>query len=1170
MGFIDRPKAAEIAARWAEDPFVRPGGSRQGQDFFSILASEDAISDQQLELLNEVVDESLRINGGELAKSLESLGGYSAVFEIFGKDSRQLFDFFDTICIADNKENIPEKHVNVLSNIDSRYSFGKRGEPVPKNSAVIGQGGLGCVYIAFDESIGREIAIKELLDEKIPVDDSGFKKTPALRSRFLQEAMVTAQLEHPSIVPVYDLVRRDDGSLYYTMKLVRGKTLDKALDECKSLAERLKLLPHFVDMCQAIAYAHSRGVVHRDIKPQNIMVGEFGETVVLDWGIAKVRGQKDISVHKVERELQLLQDSDTQKTLEGATFGTPSYMSPEQAIGAIGEIDERSDVWGLGAVLFKILTGQPPFSGDNFRDILKDVAHKPLTPVNEIDKSAPPELAAVAEKALINDKSKRYQSAIDLAKDVEAFLTGARIQVYDYSSWELLRRFVTKNKTLCLLASVLFCLLIAGSIVVYWYYLNAENARVKADYHFSLSLLDKAEDAFKQKDYLGARIYSAASLLYNPYNPYSSHRIRDPELLRSSGAASKIADAHSLLFQAEANKWIVQEKCISDHQNKTWAMAVSPKGELAASVGVGGEILLWSSRPPAFVGKLDGKDAGILATAFSPDGSLLATGNNNRLVLWNTSDHGQVGDVESGSIIMSVAFSPDGRIVAAGHGSGKITFWRTEDLKPITSWTVNEMEVLSICFSPDGRFLASGGRDKTVRIWNTADLSLVAQLKGHEDMIRAVRFSPDGSLLASAGNDKTIRLWNLQTHKAVAILTGHHQTVYTISFSPDGKWLASGGWDEKIIIWSMSEFEQVATLNKHIENVAGVGFTPDGSMLLSVGNDGVMKFWKIDQAKHLPALSGHEDYVRAVAFSPDGRFLASSGYDGTIKLWSFEKRTLLHSVKAHNDYVFCLRFSPDGSLLASTSLDRIVALWSVPDLQMVKAIHAHQNYPMGLDFSPDGGMLATSGFDGTIKLWTGPDWVPAMTLTAPPNEIRQVDFSPDGKLLASSGSDGVIRIWDVVHGTLQKELPAKKRSLSGVQFSPDGKILSFCGDEGIIFLWNLHDDRMLRQIEVGAFIMRTVFSPDGKFILASCRDAMARIFDAETGIIVQKIKTNYLTYDVAFSPDGKYFALDNDKKIEIYPFNPYHWKRDPMGLLLQAEQQAGMKLDGARLVLTND
>src|SRR5262249_40167383 len=255
----------------------------------------------------------------------------------------------------------------------------------------IGRGGQSAVWRALDEFLGREVAIKEILPPK-GEEPRGTASSTAFQ-RFLREARVTARLEHPSIVPVHELARRPNGALFCAQKLIRGETLRSRLDACKSLDDRLALLPHLIDACQAVAYAHSRGVIHRDLKPANIMVGAFGETVVVDWGLAKLRGQADdpFGAWASPPEPGL--------TAAGKALGTPAYMSPEQVRGAVAEIDERSDVFGLGVVLYELLTARLPFEGEDPAQVMTKVLEGKFRPVREICPEAPAELAAGAAAA---------------------------------------------------------------------------------------------------------------------------------------------------------------------------------------------------------------------------------------------------------------------------------------------------------------------------------------------------------------------------------------------------------------------------------------------------------------------------------------------------------------------------------------------------------------------------------------------------------------------------------------------------------------------------------------------------------------------------------------------------------------------------------------------------
>lgn len=383
------------------------------------------------------------------------------------------------------------------------------------------RGGMGRVLLVHDESLGRDVALKELL----PGRGSSASPTPAeaehskeLAARFLREARITGQLEHPSITPVHELGRRGDGSLYYTMKLVKGVTLQQKIRDCETLKDRLQLLPHFVDLCNAVAYAHSRNVIHRDIKPANVMVGEYGETVILDWGLAKVHDDDDTPRNvdpEAETVLGMKQNTPGagHQTTAGQLLGTPIYMSPEQAKGLAA--DERSDIYSLGAVLYEILTGEPPFEGKNVQEIIAHVIHDaPIAP-QKLEKRLQDELNRICLITLDKNPAKRYDSAKKLANTIDAL----KIRRRRSKALKYMRRAVAA----CILAVIVI------TPVLNWIYderLQARYAQLEEDgipvyyedlQNFMLYGLDTVED---NPEVLPAARRDAVGSVFTLYQQY--------------------------------------------------------------------------------------------------------------------------------------------------------------------------------------------------------------------------------------------------------------------------------------------------------------------------------------------------------------------------------------------------------------------------------------------------------------------------------------------------------------------------------------------------------------------------------------------------------------------------------------------------------------------------
>jgi serine/threonine protein kinase/lipoprotein NlpI len=307
------------------------------------------------------------------------------------------------------------------------------------------RGGMGEIWMAEDPDIGRSVALKRMLSQR-----------PDQVHRFFVEAQVTGQLEHPGIVPVHELGMNEDGSPYYVMKFVRGRTLQKVIEEFHEKAakgeatdaEKLALLQIFHSLCQTVAYAHSRGVLHRDLKPENVMLGPYGETILLDWGIAKVMGQPDIPGSDDEGAYVTLTGADPETaTRAGSVIGTPMYMAPEVALGLTEQVDQRSDIYLLGATLYEILTGRQPRRGKTAIEMLKQAQKVPPTPAIKINPRIPKQLDAICRKAMAHAQDERYPTAMELANDVQRYVAGETISAYQENRWEQAVRWAKRHKT---------------------------------------------------------------------------------------------------------------------------------------------------------------------------------------------------------------------------------------------------------------------------------------------------------------------------------------------------------------------------------------------------------------------------------------------------------------------------------------------------------------------------------------------------------------------------------------------------------------------------------------------------------------------------------------------------------------------------------------------------
>ncbi|MDP6634657.1 MAG: protein kinase [Phycisphaerae bacterium] len=962
----------------------------------------------------------------------------------------------------------------------------------------LGEGGMGTVWRAVQLGTRREVALKLL--------GSGVFGSDKARMRFEREVELAARLEHSNIARVYESGLHRNVH-YYAMELVDGVHLDEYV-EANDLSPR-QVLELVKIIAQAVQHAHQRGVIHRDLKPTNILVTEDGQPHVLDFGLAKTFLDEDAGVTI---------------SMPGEVAGTPGYMAPEQAAGHVDQIDTRTDVYSLGVILYRLLTGRFPhdLSGTRYevlRRIAEDQVKRPRDVSGKIDK----ELEALLLKALAHESHDRYASAGDLAADINNYLTGEPLTAKPPTTMYFLRKRIIKHRVPVAIAAAVLTVL-AGLAV--FAYINITWERNRA--------LTAEGDATQQRDIARKETTRAEFEIYR-YGISQADRLSQLEMY---------SDVREVLSTLEpgVRGWeyghlmCLSTKVLLTLKEAGGRVAFSPDGKHLAGGSIDKTIKLWDTTTGKELLTFEGHSAPAPSVAFSPDGKRLASGSMDKTIkLWDATTGKELLTFEghSGGVI-SVAFSPDGKRLASGGEDDTIQLWDAVSGKDLLTFKGHSGDVYSVVFSPNGKQLASGSFDNTVKLWDTTTGKELLTLKGHSGDVLSIAFSPDGKRLASGSFDETIRLWDTATGKEVLTIKGDSRWVLSVAFSPDGERLASGGLDHTIKLWDTATGEKLRTLKGHSEWVHAVVFSPDGKRLASGSRDKTVKLWDIAK-RPLRALKGHSESVQSIAFSSDGKRLASGSFDKTIKLWDTVTGKELLTLTGHLNWVHCIAFSPDGKLIASGSEDKTIKLWDTVTGKELLTLKGHSHAVSSVAFSPDCKRLASTSY-GTTKLWdivAGKELLMSKGLEGGGGSVA---FSPDGKLLASVNHDNSIKLCNAVTG---RELLTLKghsrwlswstehsRSVASVAFSCNGKLLASGSEDKTIGLWDtVTGEELLTLKGHSDGVTSVAFSPDDKRLVSGSRDGTIKLWDTVVGKDLLTLTGHSgLTGNVAFSPNGKQLA----------------------------------------------
>jgi len=876
------------------------------------------------------------------------------------------------------------------------------------------RGGLGRIFRALDRRTGRIVAIKEVRRAERDV-----------LLRFAREALVTANLQHPSIVPVYEVGRWSEAEPFYAMKLVQGRTLADLVAEAASGGERLALLPHVIDVADALAYAHGERVIHRDLKPENVLVGSYGETVVIDWGLARnlATGEEAAALPSAQRL-----DGGEGETVAGTVMGTPAYMPPEQARGEA--VDERADVYAIGAMLYHVLAGLRPYAeASGAAEVLRRVIEGPPKALSELAPEIPAELVAIVNRAMAPLPSDRYPTAQGLAEDLRRFQAGQLVRAHHYTPWQLVSRWVRRHRALVVTA-------LAGASA-----LAAFGA-----YSFRRIAAERDEAARQRSVAVSARALS-------------ERRLGDglEELARQSLLAGDPARALPLL----AGSW-----------------AGRPEGPPTLR-------FLSARALDAYSGLIDVAPAqrgGVLWAALTPDGALLlSAGFGSSLQAWDMAARRPRWSRE-GPLIGRL--SPDGRLVLGVNGDGAASIYATSDGTPLAALPGSTGEPSQAAdWSPDGARFAVGDRGGTLRVWIASPPWISAIRPGaHASKIRDVRFSPDGALLASTGDDGRVLVWDARTMAAPTALSGHQGHVNSLAWAGSDT-LVSGGDDGAVIAWDLGSAQPRRTFAGGAA-VYRVTVDPSGSLLAAAVVDPAVPVWNLRTGERVASLPGHHGSANDAEFI--GARLLTTDEAGVLRSWDAARGELDGALPA-DGVIFGVRAQDGRLVLAGESASIRVA--SLAPSRSLRRMIGHRARVRSALFDASGAVLYTASNDGTARAWdvaTGaprftvgaaepqpePPIAPDSTVPAPnPHGVRSVALSPDGRTLATSSEDGAVALWDASTGASQGSLDGHQGRVREVTFGRDGASALTFGFDGDLRLWDLGPRRERSRISTGAPVL---------------------------------------------------------------------------------------------------
>jgi WD40 repeat protein/serine/threonine protein kinase len=1004
---------------------------------------------------------------------------------------------------------------------------------------------MGVVYQARELAINRLVALKMLLHGRF--SDAAFVE------RFHLEAEAAAHLDHPNIVPIYE-VGQHDGQPFYSMKLIEGQSLERELSRGPMPPKKAAQL--IATVARAVAFAHHRGVLHRDIKPHNILLDAAGQPHLTDFGLAK------------------LLDQESGLTVSTDIIGSPGFMAPEQAAGKTRQVTTAADVYGLGAVLYALLTGKAVFQADTPLETVRLVIEQEPVKPRVCNPSVDRDLETICLKCLQKEPAKRYASAQALAEDLECWLRAEPIQARPVSTTERAWLWCRRQPVRASLIGALALSLALGLSGVLWQWRRATAGELQARQIAYAAEMNLAQHA------VAANNFDFAESLLDKYRPEGKSETRNPK--SEVGPATR----HSPLVPRPSTpatdfrgwEWrYLWQLCQADESTKLQAnarsigaVAISQDGRVLAAQTGEDKIRLWDLISKRMVNELP-ISHGIDRLRLSSNGNLLAvtTGpaqGEPTVEIWDLPARAMRRTLSYSSPVRSLAFSPDGRLLATMEDQGGIRLVEWAANHTLTSFPVSPASRRAgagvVEFTSDGSRLVIGEAYGLIRIlnWQTNSVVTITNLTQTGDGVMALACSPNSDLFAAGFGYVSggIYLGDTRSGEPRGQLIGHRGEVWGLAFTPDGQRLASAGADRTIRVWSVGDQAELKSLRRHKGEGKVLAFLPDRRTLASGCQASVACLWDLITTRspitHSTLTNSYGAGSRAAveppgyapgsldqktvrrfgfAFTPDGRQFITTDQEGTLGVWDAHSLEKTGTLSAWGSNHWGVALSPDGRWLAAGITSEKVNLWDWQARRLVQTLAIPFEWFGRLFFSRSGHFLlgGTVRTDRTasVRIWRTNDWAIVPWVGTQSSNLYTMDLSPDDRLLATGDANGVVRLGPFLSGEPGTTILNHRGAVTALAFSPDGRVLASASMDGDVRLWNVVAGRELPTLRGHLGAYSAAFSPDGRRLATGglvAKDAV-KLWDLATQREILTLTPQEACdsfFQIACSPDGSTLA----------------------------------------------